>query len=64
MRGTCADCITPLAGTVLIAVTRYGQEQDIHKTREAGFDHYLVKPVDMEALRRLLAHSGRDSHKE
>ena len=43
------------AGIVLIAVTGYGQEQDRRTAMEAGFDHHLVKPVDMDRLAGLLA---------
>ena len=39
--------------TILIAISGYGQEHDRRRSREAGFDHHLVKPVDYE---RLLAH--------
>jgi hypothetical protein len=31
-----------------------GQEEDRRKAREGGFDHHLVKPVDLEALQTLL----------
>ncbi len=41
--------------STLIAVTGYGQEQDRRKTREAGFHHHLVKPVDPAQLQALLA---------
>ena len=34
----------------LVAVTGYGQDSDRQKTREAGFDHHLVKPVDIDAV--------------
>jgi len=40
---------------VLIAQTGWGQEDDRRRTREAGFDHHLVKPVDHRSLRALLA---------
>jgi CheY-like chemotaxis protein len=40
---------------VLIAVTGYGQESDRQRSREAGFDHHLVKPPDIDALRQLFA---------
>jgi PAS domain S-box-containing protein len=40
---------------VLIAVTGWGQEEDLHRSHEAGFDHHLVKPVDTGALMRMLA---------
>jgi two-component system CheB/CheR fusion protein len=45
-----------LADTLLIATTGYGRDEDLRKTREAGFDHHLLKPVDQEVLRRLIAH--------
>jgi CheY-like chemotaxis protein len=35
----------------LIAITGYGQPGDTEQAREAGFDGYLVKPVDLEQLR-------------
>jgi CheY-like chemotaxis protein/two-component sensor histidine kinase len=40
---------------VLIAISGYGQEQDRSRSREAGFDHHLIKPVDYERLLSLLA---------
>jgi CheY-like chemotaxis protein len=40
---------------VLVAITGYGQEQDRRAAFEAGFDHHLVKPVDMDELATLLA---------
>ena len=39
---------------VIIAVSGYGQEEDRRRSREAGFDHHLVKPVDFDALIVLL----------
>ncbi|WP_250470157.1 MULTISPECIES: ATP-binding protein [unclassified Caballeronia] len=39
---------------VLIAVTGYGQEEDRLRTTAAGFDHHLVKPVDIDRLLKLL----------
>jgi PAS domain S-box-containing protein len=40
---------------VLVALTGYGQAEDRHRSREAGFDVHLVKPVDLDDLQRLLA---------
>jgi CheY-like chemotaxis protein len=40
---------------LLVAVTAYGGDEDRKKGHEAGFDHYLVKPVDPDDLCRLLA---------
>ena len=42
----------PLA---LIAVTGWGQSEDRHQARLAGFDHHLTKPVDFERLLALVA---------
>jgi PAS domain S-box-containing protein len=42
-------------GTLLIAITGWGQEEDRRRTEAAGFDHHLVKPVDPAALLRVLA---------
>ena len=39
---------------VIIALTGWGQEEDRRKSREAGFDGHLVKPVDYAALLTLL----------
>ena len=41
--------------TVLIAVTGWGEASDRLRSREAGFDRHLVKPVDIGALMQLLA---------
>ena len=38
----------------LIAVTGYGGREDRERSRAAGFDHHLTKPVDTRELRRLL----------
>jgi PAS domain S-box-containing protein len=38
----------------LIAVTGYGQESDRQKSRQAGFDHHLVKPVDLTEVEAVL----------
>ncbi len=40
---------------LLIAISGYGQERDKKKAMEAGFDHYLIKPVDTGKLNALLA---------
>jgi PAS domain S-box-containing protein len=42
-------------GVLLVAMTGWGQDEDRRRTRAAGFDHHLVKPVDPEALRAILA---------
>lgn len=43
-------------GTVLIALTGWGQDEDRRRSREVGFDSHLVKPLDLDALAQLFAH--------
>ena len=40
---------------MLVALTGWGQEEDRQRSKEAGFDAYLVKPVDFDLLDKLLA---------
>jgi PAS domain S-box-containing protein len=42
-------------GAVIVAVSGYGQEEDRRRSREAGFDRHLVKPVDYDALLSVFA---------
>ena len=42
------------AGATLVAVTGYGQDQDRRNSAAAGFDHHLVKPVDLEMLQSVI----------
>ncbi len=39
----------------LIALTGWGQEEDRLRSKEAGFNKHMVKPVDLNELRRMLA---------
>jgi CheY-like chemotaxis protein len=39
---------------VLIAVTGWGSEEDRRRSREAGFDEHLTKPIDIAMLEPLL----------
>ena len=43
-----------LEGTLLVAVTGYGQMHDRARASASGFNHHLVKPVEFSALQRLL----------
>ncbi len=51
-RGIRERCLD--AQPLLIACTGWGQQEDVERAREAGFDHHLVKPVDPDAVLRLL----------
>ena len=44
-----------LKDTCLIAMTGYGREEDFERSKRAGFNHHLVKPVELERLLKLLA---------
>jgi signal transduction histidine kinase/ActR/RegA family two-component response regulator len=46
------------AGATLIAMTGYGRQQDRAASLAAGFDHYLVKPVNTVTLTQILAAVG------
>jgi CheY-like chemotaxis protein len=49
---------TPATSTVrLIAITAYGEVEGRRRTREAGFDHHLVKPADLTQPQKLLTFS-------
>lgn len=39
----------------IVAVTGWGQEDDRERTRRAGFDRHLVKPVAPEVVEKMLA---------
>jgi two-component system CheB/CheR fusion protein len=43
------------ARVLLVGVSGYGRDEDRRRAREAGFDHYLVKPASPEELQQLLA---------
>lgn len=48
-----------LGNVMLVAMTGYGQEADKQRSREAGFDHHLVKPADINTIKQILASVSR-----
>jgi CheY-like chemotaxis protein len=46
-----------------IALTGFGMEEDLRKSQEVGFNHHLIKPVDLNRLDALIqqADSGAGS---
>ena len=42
------------SGTTLVALTGYGQQHDRERARQAGFDHFFVKPVEISELLQIL----------
>jgi PAS domain S-box-containing protein len=43
---------------LLIALTGWGQREDVDRARAAGFDHHFTKPIDAVQIERLLAAFG------
>ena len=46
-----------LAGAYLIALTGYGQAEDVRRAEIAGFNRHFVKPADHDALEDAIANS-------
>ena len=46
------------AGVLLVAVTGWSHAVDLRRSRDAGIDHHLAKPVDIEQLAGLLSEAG------
>jgi CheY-like chemotaxis protein len=44
-----------LARTLIVAVSGYGADEHQARSRQAGVDHHLVKPIDLDAVVNLLA---------
>lgn len=42
------------ADALIVALTGYGQPSDVERTLASGFDHHLLKPVQIDCLRELL----------
>ena len=53
-------------GITLIAQTGWGRDEDRELSRQAGFQHHLIKPIDHQLLEKLLgeifAATSRDSN--
>ena len=47
--------------TLIVALTGWGQESDVERSRAAGFDHHLVKPANPEAILGLILDFGASS---
>ena len=53
-----------LRDAFVVSLTGYGQDSDLWRSREAGCDRHLLKPVDPEVLERLLASRKEARHEE
>lgn len=47
------------ADVLLVALTGWGQEEDVRRSHEAGFDHHMTKPVEFDVLKELLMEAKR-----
>ena len=54
-----ADPDPRLRSTYLVALSGYALEEDVAKSRTAGFDQHMAKPPSIEALEKLLAAPAR-----
>ena len=45
----------------LVAITGYGQDKDRERSRRAGFEQHLVKPLDLAKIERAIE-GARDAH--
>lgn len=45
----------PQGAPVLVAVSGYGQEEHLRRSRQSGFDEHLLKPVDIKDIKKLLS---------
>lgn len=48
-----------LKSVILFALTGYGSAEDEHRSKEAGFDYHLVKPVDAKTMQTFLANVAK-----
>jgi two-component system CheB/CheR fusion protein len=58
--GVAARIRPELPKMMLVALSGWGQDMDRQRTRQAGFDHHMVKPFNFDELPELLAAVGRD----
>jgi two-component system CheB/CheR fusion protein len=48
-----------LFDVLILGISGFSQPEDTQRALEAGCDHYLIKPVEPDALRSLLASMGK-----
>lgn len=55
----CLRCDEHVKQALIIAISGYGQDEDQRRSREAGIDHYLVKPIDFHTVTNLITQTNR-----
>ena len=50
-----------LTDVVLVALTGYGQDRDRRRSREAGFNIHLVKPIELDHLHSILQNPAHEA---
>jgi two-component system CheB/CheR fusion protein len=50
----------PASPRRIVAISGYGQPADRTRSRDAGFDDHVVKPVSLEVLRKLVKAGNRE----
>lgn len=53
---------SPRISVYAIAMSGFGTESDLRRSRAAGFRHHIVKPVDPDILDTLMAEAARERH--
>ena len=43
------------AHATLVALSGYGQDEHLRRSKDAGFDHHMVKPIDFEQIEKIIA---------
>ncbi len=55
----CLRCDEHVKQALIIAISGYGRDEDQRRSREAGIDHYLVKPIDFLTVTNLITQTNR-----
>jgi CheY-like chemotaxis protein len=50
----CLHADAGLRGTRLVALTGFGQPEDLRRSAEAGFARHVVKPASLETLQQVI----------
>jgi CheY-like chemotaxis protein len=46
---------------LMVALTGFGRPEDFERAKTSGFDHHIVKPADIDKLRRLITDPDRSA---